>query len=193
MSLRNDPNVSAFQMAASRYCELFESVPEDSAQWLRGVLLAVSQLYASAHLLPDVGIEDDTSDVPDSMDVGHEEWRALFQQIQKILGSQDLYWAYFDPTEPGDTSDEAICGSLADDLADIYRDIKPGLRAWEMESDICLTSIVFGWKQPNFESHWGVHAVSAMRALHPLVYSRGLSNAAQQSVEPDRREDAAPG
>jgi uncharacterized protein DUF5063 len=170
MSLRSDPGVNAFRIAATRYCELFESQPIDHEQWLREALFALSQLYATAHALPDVSIEDNALDVPDEMRMNHTEWSMLFQRIQEILGHQDFYWAYFDPTEPRDTKDEATCGSLADDLADIYRDVKPGLLVWETQNDEYLASVVFDWKQPNFESHWGVHAVSAMRALHPLVY-----------------------
>jgi hypothetical protein len=65
-------------------------------------------------------------------------------------------------------------GDLADDLADIYRDIKPGLRAWDTEEEGYLDEVVFDWKLPHFGSHWGIHAVGAMRALHPLVFLRGL-------------------
>ena len=67
-----------------------------------------------------------------------------------------------------------LCGSLADDLADIYADVKPGIRAWDSEEDSYLEGIAFGWKTPLFGSHWGVHAVSAMRALHPIAYMRGI-------------------
>ena len=191
MSLRSDPDVTAFRIAASNYCELFESPPIDHEQWLREVLFALSQLYAAAHSLPDVSIEDDAIDVPEEMRMNHAEWSALFNRIQEILGHQDFYWAYFDPTEPRDTKDEATCGSLSDDLADIYRDVKPGLLAWETQNDEYLASLVFDWKQPNFESHWGVHAVSAMRALHPLVYLRGLSDPAQQTAARDRAKRGA--
>jgi hypothetical protein len=191
MSLRSDPDVNAFRIAAYGYCKLLESQPVDHEQWLRDVLLALSHLYATAHSLPDVSIEDDTRDVPDEMRMNHAEWSALFQRIHGILGEQDFYWAYFDPTEPKHTKDEATCGSLADDLADIYRDVKPGLLAWETENDEYLASLVFDWKQSNFESHWGVHAVSAMRALHPLVYLRGLSDPAQQTAACDRAKRGA--
>jgi hypothetical protein len=51
--------------------------------------------------------------------------------------------------------------------------VKPGLRAWDSGDDKYLPAIVFDWKTP-LDYHWGVHAVSAMRALHPIAYLRGV-------------------
>ena len=65
-------------------------------------------------------------------------------------------------------------GNIADDLTDIYCGIKPGLKAWDSNDERLLPEIIFGWKYPLFGSHWGVHAVSAMRALHPICFLRGL-------------------
>lgn len=98
----------------------------------------------------------------------------MFAMVQRALGPQEAYWAYFDPSEPPNSVEQPIFHSLADDLADIYRDIKPGLRAWDTCDDSYLETIVFDWKTPLFGSHWGVHAVSAMRALHPIVFWRGI-------------------
>jgi hypothetical protein len=108
------------------------------------------------------------------MDVEDAECKGISRFVGDLLGSQRGYWAYFDPTEPLDSTQEIIFGDLADDLADIYRDIKPGLRAWATSDDAYLSHIVFGWKIPLFGSHWGVHAVSALRALLPLAYLRGI-------------------
>ena len=94
------------------------------------------------------------------------------------MGLQAFYWCYFDPSEPLDAIEEPCISDLGDDLADIYRDIKPGLRAWETHNDEYLPAIVFDWKEPLFSSHWGVHAVNAMRALHPIAYLRGLQRPA---------------
>jgi hypothetical protein len=149
-------------------------MPTNKDLWVESVLAALAELYATAHRLPEVGLKDASKDIPESLAVSTEEWRSLFATVQSILGQQDLYWAYFDPSEPQDSKEEPICGSLADDLADIYADVKPGVRAWESGQDPYLENIVFAWKTPLFGSHWGVHAVSAMRALHPIAYMRGI-------------------
>ena len=110
----------------------------------------------------------------DEFGVADEEWRGVCSLVHETLGAQSGYWAYFDPTEPPDSAEEPVFNDLGDDLADIYRDIKPGLRAWEAGLVQYLADIVFHWKFPLFGSHWGVHAVSAMRALHPLAFLRGV-------------------
>jgi hypothetical protein len=63
---------------------------------------------------------------------------------------------------------------LSDDLADIYRDVAPGVRAWQAQREELLQTIVFDWKIPLFHSHWGRHAAVAMLPLHELVYARGI-------------------
>jgi len=176
MSIREHPDAVAFKTAAELYCTLFESEPADVDCWVEAVLSALAQVYAAAHRLPGFGLSDDAADIPDSLYFTHEDWFSLFGFIQRILGPQEAYWAYFDPSEPADSNEQPIFHSLADDLADIYRDLKPGLRAWETGDDRYLETVVFEWKTPLFGSHWGLHAVSAMRALHPIAFLRGVQN-----------------
>jgi len=170
---RAQPDVANFQMAAATFCRLLESTPSDKDTWAEQVLAVLSRLYACAHDLKPVDL-DDAPDVPDSLDVTDAQWRDVIRVVDAALGKQRMYWSYFDPSEPMESHQETVCGDLADDLADIYRDIKPGLRAWESGEDAYLPSIVFSWKEPLFASHWGVHAVSAMRALHPIASLRGI-------------------
>jgi hypothetical protein len=51
---------------------------------------------------------------------------------------------------------------VADDLADIYRDIKNGLWLHENRHS---TEAIWEWKH-SFNTHWGRHAVGALHALH---------------------------
>src|SRR5262245_18102482 len=78
MSIREHPDAVAFKTAAERYCALFESEPADADRWVEAVLPALAQVYAAAHRLPDFGLSDDAPDIPDSLDVSHEDWRSLF-------------------------------------------------------------------------------------------------------------------
>jgi hypothetical protein len=174
MDIRDCTDVLNFKRAADRFCQLLEVRPADANHWEEATLAGLAGLYASGHALPDLGLPDDAADVPDTYDVSDDEWKRVFGLVYQILGDQTGYWVYFDPSEPTGTSQEPIFGDLGDDLADIYRDVKPGLRAWEGGNDAYLPAIVFDWKFPLFGSHWGVHAVSAMRALHPIAFLRGV-------------------
>ena len=173
MDIRHNIEVVRFQTAAQRYCDLLESgIPEDPEFWVESITSALSDLYASAHYLPEVELPDDCLDVPDEFDVDDKEWKKLFDSVHEILGEQTYYWHFFDPSTLAD-DEEPVCGDLGDDLADIYRDIKPGLRAWDLRVDQYLPDIVFSWKCP-LVSHWGVHATSALHALHLLAFLRGI-------------------
>ena len=164
-----------FAAVAARLCTLLESDPKDREVWVEQVLAALARVYAYAHDLPSDRNGEDAEDF-DQFDVTDDEWKQVYQRIQRALREQTTYWAYFDPSEPMDADAESVCGDLADDLADIYRDLKPGVRAWERGAGSYVTDILLGWKFPSFDSHWGLHAVSAMRALHPVAHLRGLQN-----------------
>jgi hypothetical protein len=60
------------------------------------------------------------------------------------------------------TTETPVVGSLSDDLADIYRDVVTGLRAYDRGD---RAGAVWEWRF-NLHAHWGAHATGAMRALH---------------------------
>jgi hypothetical protein len=172
MSIHDHSELVEFRRAAERFCGLLEFEPPDAERWVEDILAALAKLYACGHALPEPELPDDSATVPDSFGVSDDEWKRVLGLVHRTLGAQVGYWAYFDPSEPSDTCAEPVFGDLGDDLADIYRDVKPGLRAWDMGMETHW--IVFGWKYLGFGSHWGVHAVSAMRALHPIAFLRGV-------------------
>jgi hypothetical protein len=169
MMIRDDHEVLAFRDAADRFCLLLESDPLDRELWIGNVLSAVADVYARAHKLPS-NLELDV-DPPDDFDVGDDDYYQVVRRVHSVLAEQSYYWSYFDPTEM-DSSEKPDCGDLGDDLADIYRDLKPGLRAWRTDRDEYLAAIVFDWRDAPFQAHWGVHAVDAMRALHWIVHQK---------------------
>lgn len=85
------------------------------------------------------------------------------QPSQRKLGDWDLYWQVFDPTK----DNKAIYGTLADDIADIYRDLKQGLILKEAHQ-APPEDIIGDWRL-GFYSHWGKHAIDALRTIHFLL------------------------
>lgn len=74
------------------------------------------------------------------------------------FGVHEHYWEVFDPyqlTEP-------VVGSLSDDILDVFLDVARGLALSECgeEAAACRE-----WRF-SFASHWGDHAIDALRALH---------------------------
>ncbi|MEM7386364.1 MAG: DUF5063 domain-containing protein [Verrucomicrobiota bacterium] len=72
----------------------------------------------------------------------------------------NLYRVVFDPHD-FEADDEPVTGMLSDDLADIYRDLAPGLdnaRSGHLD-DAC-----FDWSE-SYRCHWSHHAVNALKAI----------------------------
>jgi hypothetical protein len=92
-----------------------------------------------------------------------QQWGDLYSLLKDKLGNWDLYSYVFDPARDL----EAIKGSLADDIADIYRDLKKGLVCHH--SDCKPTGDILCEWRLLFYSHWGDHATSALRTIHFLL------------------------
>jgi hypothetical protein len=69
------------------------------------------------------------------------------------------YRVVFDSLE--DDPDGLVTGWLADDLTDIYRDLKTGLAEWEAGH---AEDAIWEWRFAYF-SHWGRHATHAQSAI----------------------------
>lgn len=148
---------------ATRYCELVESDGEESPEELRdGLLLALAELLVAAYRLPRVDA-DEGEEVPA---VAHSDWERIHQHLGRRLEA-DLYWATLQVVPfDAEMSDVGI-GSLCEDLADIWRDLVAGLRA--LRVGVGVNEVAWEWKF-GFESHWGQHAVDAVRVLHALKF-----------------------
>ena len=155
---------SELHTAAKRFTGLAEEFCRivDSAQGMTvPALLAemnrnLPHLYGAGVRLPEVMAEDFE---PSPRFDTNKVWTPLYRLLQEKLGSIDLYSEVFDPTE----KEEAIPHSLADDIADIYCDLKKGFAVLEARGP--LVNAIWEWRF-GFWSHWGQHATSALRAIH---------------------------
>ena len=161
--------VAAFIEVAERFCAVVERARErDTGAFLAAAERALTLLYAAALELPAVEPSDTA---PPGRAVTNEEWHAAYGGLQAALGRCDLYRDIYDPAAMADPSgaiadgDEPVVGSVADDLADIWRDLQDGLRAWEGADPQARVDIVWAWRDA-FGYHWGQHLVNALRAIH---------------------------
>lgn len=118
-------------------------------------------------------VEDDEEDFsrespPDPDRGSHDEWDSLYRALSDKLGEMDRYRMIFDPYEP--LTKPELRGSLADDIADLYRDLDSGRRKWRRgEHEAAATT----WRT-HFELHWGPHALWALGALHSLAIAEKI-------------------
>ena len=158
--LSEHPHVRAFLETAMRYCEAIETGVESTPRALFEELeILLPQLIADVLRLPIVrrpGPMPPDDDRPD-------RWRSLCQTLATFLGEHRRYWAVFDPASP--QADDPMVGDLADDLADIYCDLRRGLDLWETADPALRREILWRWRF-DYESHWGQHAVDALRTVY---------------------------
>ncbi len=157
----NPPIGQEFALVASDYCALIEAHPKMSRKkFLEGVLLTLTRLYAAGVHLPTF----DSSAKYQERRLTHKQWQALFKSLGRKLGNLQFYWEFFNPR----FKDDPVAGNLADDLADIYRDIKPGLLVFEQGSTQVKKAVIWHWRF-SLISHWGHHATGAIYVLHHLL------------------------
>ncbi len=156
-----------FSLVAAEFCDVV-----DSASALNRVAL-LSRLYEilprliyQGTRLPAFSVSDNDTDKGIARTRMKEaEWGRLYESLKEKLEDWDLYWQVFDPTKDS----EAIRGSLADDIADIYRDVNEGLDFHDPQLALQQDAI-FGWRVLYY-SHWGQHAINALYTIHFLLGS----------------------
>jgi hypothetical protein len=145
--------------ATDRFAEL----ARDYCQWAEGPVASpeIEAKTASRHLARlcsaalDLPATVDWSLAPEG--VSQDQWRVVFTRFGAL--PVNYYSVCFDPTKV--PSEEPVVGDLADDLADIWRDLKGGLMLQEAGNpDAAATH----WHQ-TFSVHWGRHAASALYVL----------------------------
>ncbi len=148
------PQFNEMVEVARSYCGLIESVEEANSDWLASLSMLLPKLHVAVCAMggPD-GPEDHCLSV--DLDARFE----LFAELRRLLGNRDSYWMEFDVAQDG----QSMSGSLADDLTDIYCELKHGLRLMEDEPERALNDWYSG-----YQVHWGKHLVDAERHLYEL-------------------------
>jgi hypothetical protein len=143
--------------AARAYCALIEQADDGHQQILPQLIEVLPRLHASIAAFNQQ--KDDDCHVMDAdLDARFE----LFSRLRQLLGERDSYWLEYDVQ----TDEECKSGSLADDLTDIYCELKNGLLSLEehsKEPDEAVDSWRCGYKV-----HWGKHLVDAEKHLYDL-------------------------
>ncbi|MEO8737481.1 MAG: DUF5063 domain-containing protein [Edaphobacter sp.] len=152
----------AYRNIVANYCNVLERGSERPAEALLAIRHALIELYSASLDLP-IAPDPEYDDLPDR--VSSEE----FERMRKKTGTytkDDHFWICYDPfiSPP----EKPLCVSLSDGLADIWRDLKPGLLALAEDEHRSATAVFWDWKF-GFDTHWGDHAVDSIWAIHKLL------------------------
>ena len=160
------PKTEQMLNVAHAYCGLIEQAAKKTppSRWLTDVASLLPRINAAVTALED--------------DLKPERWQDqdldarfdLYARLHELLGEFDAYWLEFDSL--GD--DACKSGSLADDLTDIYCELKSGLElvGEAPETEVGSTEqAVANWRT-GYLRHWGRHVIDAQRHLMDLDVMR---------------------
>jgi hypothetical protein len=158
--MRNPERAQFMQLVetARRYCNLIDRVKGHN-DWLLPLFQILPRLHAdivALHAAGDGAFPPEVADFDDRF--------ALFSELRSRLGERDMYWLEYDQPNDVSTDDEHRTGSLADDLTDIYFELKRGLNLLEAAGP---EEVAHLWES-GFKHHWGQHLVDAERHLYAL-------------------------
>jgi Domain of unknown function (DUF5063) len=113
--------VAEFVAEARRYCGLIEN-PERSpaSAFDKECLVALARLCERILRLPSADPSD--PELPER--ISHEEWQEVRDRIARRI-EHDEHWEVFEPFAKN--KPDPIYGSISDDLADTWRELKAGL------------------------------------------------------------------
>ncbi|MFT3738043.1 MAG: DUF5063 domain-containing protein [Breznakibacter sp.] len=158
-------NVIEFVTVGREFCQFLEHTGEyEKRKFIDVSLKMLPLLYLKAVSLPKAELElDDATD----RFVTEMDYMAIKIAIESKLGPHNDYLEVFTPDI--DRSETAVAANIAEDLADIYQDIKDFLGnyrtgATELMND-ALAELV-----SNFEIFWGQKTVNCLRALHNVFF-----------------------
>jgi len=120
-------------------------------------------LYLKGLFLPGIEIEPGMAG---ERFVTQEEWESVFNNLRNILQQKDQFWT-IDPEISG--GNEPVRLSLAENLTDIYQDMKDFIMQYQEKSRSAKELAVFECKQW-FSERWGRKIVETMNYLHYLVH-----------------------
>lgn len=122
-------------------------------------------LYLKASLLPRL---EPYFDAGNEKFVTEDDWFRIHDSFRKQFGTANDYLEVFD--EKMKDSDVPVVASLAEDIADIYQDLKDFLLLYQTGTPEVMNDAV--WESRlNFENFWGQKLTNALRAIHKFLYS----------------------
>jgi hypothetical protein len=159
-------NVIEFITVANEYCAFVENVYDYTGKtFFQTAQKLLPLLYLKASLLPHLESENESNN---EKFVTEQDWNNIYYSLLKKSGSQDNYPEVFDNRYKD--SESPVSASIAEDLADIYQDLKDCSMLYRTGYDIVMNEAICECLL-NFEEYWGQKLVNSLRAIHSVCYS----------------------
>lgn len=158
-------NVMEMLTVANEYCHFIEKAHEyetkDILEYLQKVF---SLLYLKGSLIPKVEVQ-----VPEANErfVTEQTWESIFNELRNKFKPNDEFWV-MDHIDFKDN--EPVKVSLADNLTDIYQDLKDFVLLYAKGTDAAKENAVHDCRI-FFQSHWGYRLVQSQKYIHHMLHA----------------------
>ncbi len=167
-SLVYSKNVIEMITVANEFCSFLErSDNMESSDFLSRLQKLLPLLYLKTSLLPEFEIEAD-----DELEkfVTEMDYNLIQQKVLHHTGAGDDYQEVF--ISGMQFSETALTASIAENVADIYQDMKDLVLSFRMLNEEVMEQAL-SESQYNFAHFWGQKLVNCLRAIHNLIYNDG--------------------
>jgi hypothetical protein len=149
---------------AHEFCLFMEKVDAYSQEDILNYFdKIIPLLYLKGSLLPSIEVSDSSYL---ERYVTAETWEIIFNEVRNKLKPNDEYWVL-----ESNTDSEAIKASIADNLTDIYQDLKDFVILYTKNTQTARENATSECKLL-FENHWGIRSLNALNAIHQLKYRK---------------------
>jgi hypothetical protein len=158
--------VVEFVAVANEYCKYAEHASEIKGdEMLRILQRILPLLYLKASLIPSVEpfFEDGNEKF-----VTESDWFRIHDMFKERFERANDFLEVFD--ERINDTDGPLMSSLAENMADMYQDLKNFLLLYQTGTSEVMNDAVWECRL-NFENFWGQKLVNSMRAIHKFIYS----------------------
>jgi hypothetical protein len=175
-------HVVEFVAVANEFCKYAEHSPEING---REMILIMQRLlpllYLKAAFLPQ--LEPFFEDGNEKF-VTESDWSRIHDGFRKIMGSANDYLGLSEQLTPDSEMQQAM--SIAEDLADIYQDLKNFLLLYQTGTPEVMNDSVWECRM-NFETYWGTRLLNSTMAIHKFIASG--NEISEQGEEEHKAQD----
>lgn len=159
-------NIIEFVTVAKEFCIFVENAKSESKfDFISKSQKLLSLLYVKASLIPEI---TETFDEHTEKFLSEEDWNNIQQQVAEKLGSHEIFLEVLEPIVQ--YSDDKISVSLSEIFADIYQNLIDFLTLFRIGSNEQMQDATWECKN-SFEQYWGPRLLSALTAIHSILYS----------------------
>ena len=145
---------------ANEYCLFFESIDSYSSQDILSYFQKIAPLiYLKGCTVPEIQVIDESFN---ERFVTEEQWEGIFKLLREKFGNDDTYYRL-------DLNNDTIEASLADNMSDIYQDMKDFVMLYQKGSPYAKENAVAQFRILMI-SRWGPVIIDALKACHNKLY-----------------------